>query len=158
MRFIKKHIIKLMLSFVSLIFILSICLPSNNIDFFVELYEKDPFHYNLISFNAVIAGFLFSGISILISLISNPSIKRLWDNGYLDNLYHSGVVGIIFNVISIIIGFITTLKIDIIILYPKFIRIWITLELIATLSGLIFFIFCVSELIFCINIIRHSKK
>lgn len=53
-------------------------------NYWIKLYScNNDFHYNLITFNSVIAGFLFSGISILVSLISNPSIKRLWDNGYL---------------------------------------------------------------------------
>lgn len=157
MRFIKKHLIKIILSFIIFTTILTI-LCSSNRDSYLELYNRDPFHYSLISFNSVIAGFLFSGISILVSLISNPSIKRLWDNGYLDNMYYSGVVGIFSNVISIILGFTITLKINILSQNSEYIKILILTELFSTLCGLIFFVFCVLELIYCINIIRRSKK
>ena len=46
--------------------------------------NKD-FHYNVISMSATIGGFLFTGISILISTLEKERIKRLWDYNYLDN-------------------------------------------------------------------------
>lgn len=64
--------------------------------------QGNDFHYNAISTSAVIGGFLFTGISILISAISNERIKRLWDNNYLDNLYRAAFVGMISNVLTII--------------------------------------------------------
>lgn len=55
------------------------------------------FQYNAISTSAIIGGFLFTGISILISAIDKDRIKRLWENNYLDNLYRAAFVGMISN-------------------------------------------------------------
>lgn len=63
------------------------------------------FHYNAISMSAIIGGFLFTGISILISVIDKERIERLWNNSYLDNLYRSAFVGMIANIITIIVAF-----------------------------------------------------
>lgn len=141
---------------------------SSNIEYFRSIYNNDDFQYNLMSFNAVIAGFLFSGIGILLSLISHSSIKRLWDNGYLDNFYYSGEIGIIFNIISLAMAFVTTLKIENIFdnnkynitikTYNIFICIWTIIEIISAISGLIFFVYCVKELMYCIKLIRNPSK
>lgn len=127
-------------------------------DYWVKLYScNNDFHYNLITFNSVIAGFLFSGISILVSLISNPSIKRLWDNGYLDGLYRSGGIGIFMSVISIIMAFITVLNV-IGINNTVFIRIWTIIEIMLAIGSLILFLYCVEELMFSITTLRKSNK
>lgn len=75
--------------------------------FDISKFERlDPdFHYNAISMSAIIGGFLFTGISILISVIDKERIERLWNNSYLDNLYRSAFVGMIANVITIIVAF-----------------------------------------------------
>ena len=127
-------------------------------DYWVKLYScNNDFHYNLITFNSVIAGFLFSGISILVSLISNPSIKRLWDNGYLDGLYRSGGIGMFMSVISIIMAFITVLNV-IGINNTVFIRIWTIIEIMLAIGSLILFLYCVEELMFSITTLRKSNK
>ena len=58
------------------------------------------FHYNTISMSATIGGFLFTGISILISTIDKDRVKRLWDNNYLNNLYRAAIVGMVSNIIG----------------------------------------------------------
>ncbi len=158
MRFFKKHI-SLFILFLFLIATIVIIIKSSEYnDYFCQLYNNDSFHYSLITLNSVIAGFLFSGISILVSLISIPSIKRLWSNGYLDNLYHSGILGITLNIISIIFGFIITLKLTIFNFnQDTYQRVLTILELATMLNGLVCFIICVSELVYCINILRRSE-
>lgn len=127
-------------------------------NYWIKLYScNNDFHYNLITFNSVIAGFLFSGISILVSLISNPSIKRLWDNGYLDGLYRSGGIGIFMSVASIIMAFITVLKI-IGINNTVFIRIWTIIEIMLAMGSLVLFLYCVKKLMFSITTLRKSNK
>ena len=49
--------------------------------------NNENFHYNAISMSATIGGFLFTGLSILISTIDKERIKRLWNYNYLDNMY-----------------------------------------------------------------------
>lgn len=155
MKKIKKHII--IIIFIALMIIITIGLISTskqNVEFWNELYNNHDFHYNLITFNSVIAGFLFSGISILVSLISNPSVKRLWDNGYLDNLYISGGLGIILSIISIVMSFLIVLKFDFI---NKIYVYWTILEIVSAISSLVLFVYCVKELMFSIKVIRRNN-
>lgn len=66
------------------------------------LHLGNEFQYNLLSFSGVIAGFLFTGVGILISAIGSERINRLWIHHYLDNLYYSAALGIISNIVNII--------------------------------------------------------
>lgn len=124
---------------------------------FIDFYNNIDFHYNLITFNSVIAGFLFSGISILVSLISNPSIKRLWDNGYLDGLYHSGGTGIFMSIISIITSFVIVLIPFNIDDHLHFFKVLLTFEVTLSIGSLVLFLYCTIELIYSIEILRKTK-
>lgn len=132
-----------------------ISLSKCNVKFWSDLYTNYDFHYNLITFNSVIAGFLFSGISILISLISNPSVKRLWDNGYLDNLYISGGLGIILSIISIVMAFFIVLKFNFV---NSIYVYWTILEIVFAIGSLVLFAYCVKELMFSIRVIRRNNR
>ena len=70
----------------------------------IERLEPD-FHYTIISFSATIGGFLFTGVSILLSIIDKKRIQRLWNFHYLDNLIRSAFIGIAANVLDFILGF-----------------------------------------------------
>lgn len=65
-------------------------------------------HINLITTNSIFAGFLFSGLSIMISIINTPRIKRLNDFGYLDSFFFGLYTGLVAHVLSILssLGFI----------------------------------------------------
>jgi hypothetical protein len=63
----------------------------------------NDFQYNLISLSSVICGFLFTGLSILTSVVDKERIKRLWDHNYLDNLHRAAVIGMIVMVITIVL-------------------------------------------------------
>ena len=95
-------------------------------------------HYNAISMSATIGGFLFTGISILISVIDKERIKRLWDNSYLDNLYRSAFVGMIANVTTIIVE-------------KQMVNILIDIEITSLIVGIVFFAWCIKHLIFVIS-------
>ncbi|RPF47840.1 hypothetical protein EDD70_0640 [Hydrogenoanaerobacterium saccharovorans] len=112
----------------------------------IELLAPD-FHYNAISMSAIIGGFLFTGISILISAIDKERIKRLWNNNYLDNLYRSAFIGMISNVITIISAFIL-LFID---FTYNIKQILIQVEIATLIIGIIFFAWCIKRLIFIIS-------
>ena len=64
------------------------------------------FQYNIISTASIIAGFLFTGISILISALGAERIKRLWEHNYLDNLYRAAFIGMLSDVITIVVALI----------------------------------------------------
>ena len=130
-------------------------MSTEHVESFKALYSNQDLHYNLITFNSVIAGFQFSGLSILISLISNNSIKRLWDNGYMDCMYKSGVFSIVFSVASILISF-SQVIIDLD-SHDKLICIMVSTEIILSLSSIALFVYCVYELLSSIKILRNDK-
>lgn len=104
-------------------------------------------HYNAISMSATIGGFLFTGISILISVIDKERIKRLWDNSYLDNLYRSAFVGMIANVTTIIVAFLLVfLNVE-----KQMVNILIDIEITSLIVGIVFFAWCIKHLIFVIS-------
>ena len=111
------------------------------------------FHYNAISMSAIIGGFLFTGISILISAIDKDRIKRLWDNNYLDNLYRSAFVGMIANVITIIVAF-SLVFLDI---PSKAEDIFVKIEIAALIIGIVFFVWCIRYLFFIISNLKAEK-
>lgn len=114
------------------------------------ILEGKSFQYNVISYSAIIAGFLFTGISILISAIDKERIKRLWDNHYLDNLYRSAMLGIMMNVVSI------TLALSLAVCcISESIIIWLLrIEVTAIVIGLVQFVWCVNQLF---KIVRKLK-
>lgn len=79
----------------------TIMINSNLVNIKLLIGNKD-FLYNMISLAAVLGGFLFTGLSVLISLVGHERIGRLWENNYLDNLYYVVCLGMISSVITII--------------------------------------------------------
>ena len=105
------------------------------------------FQYNAISTSAIIGGFLFTGISILISAIDKERIKRLWENNYLDNLYRAAFVGMISNVITIVAAIA-----DLCLNVPEKIENTLyCVEIIGLIVGIVFFLWCIKKLISIIS-------
>lgn len=68
-----------------------------------ELYLlDDDVRYNLITINAIIAGFLFTGLSLVFSLTEKARIRRLEQHGYFDELYNVIFAGILAHLASIV--------------------------------------------------------
>ena len=124
--------------------------PLFDISKFEEL-EPD-FHYNAISLSAIIGGFLFTGISILISVIDKDRIKRLWDCNYLDNLYRSAFVGMIANVATIIVAFLLVF----LNICPKANDLLVKIEITTLIVGIVFFAWCIKLLIFVISKLKDQ--
>ena len=94
--------------------------------------------------SAIIGGFLFTGISVMISAIENKRIKRLWENNYIDNLYHSAFIGIIGDVLTIVAALISLC-----IVHTKEVgRLLIKVEIGTLITSLVFFVWCVKYLVF----------
>lgn len=124
--------------------------PLFDISRFEEL--APDFHYNAISLSAIIGGFLFTGISILISVIDKDRIKRLWDCNYLDNLYRSAFVGMIANVATIIVAFLLVF----LNICPKANNLLVKIEITTLIVGIVFFAWCIKHLIFVISKLKKQ--
>ena len=124
--------------------------PLFDISKFEEL--APDFHYNAISLSAIIGGFLFTGISILISVIDKDRIKRLWDCNYLDNLYRSAFVGMIANVATIIVAFLLVF----LNICPKANDLLVKIEITTLIVGIVFFAWCIKHLIFVISKLKYQ--
>ncbi len=124
--------------------------PLFDISKFEELAAD--FHYNAISLSAIIGGFLFTGISILISVIDKDRIKRLWDCNYLDNLYRSAFVGMIANVATIIVAFLLVF----LNICPKANDLLVKIEITTLIVGIVFFAWCIKHLIFVISKLKDQ--
>lgn len=124
--------------------------PFFDISKFEEL--APDFHYNAISLSAIIGGFLFTGISILISVIDKDRIKRLWDCNYLDNLYRSAFVGMIANVATIIVAFLLVF----LNICSKANDLLVKVEITTLIVGIVFFAWCIKHLIFVISKLKDQ--
>lgn len=124
--------------------------PFFDISKFEEL--APDFHYNAISLSAIIGGFLFTGISILISVIDKDRIKRLWDCNYLDNLYRSAFVGMIANVTTIIVAFLLVF----LNICTKANDLLVKVEITTLIVGIVFFAWCIKHLIFVISKLKDQ--
>ena len=139
--------------------IFSVILPILLIEFSIIDISKiialgNDFHYNVISLSAISAGFLFTGISILISTLEKKRIERLWKNNYLDNLYRAAIIGIIFNILTVI----TSIVILICKIGTQIYRILVYFELILLIASLLFFIWCLIKLISLISKLKESNN
>lgn len=104
------------------------------------------FQYNAIQTSAIIAGFLFSGVSILLSAIEKKRIKRAWDNHYLDNLYVFAFEGMFSNVVTIVCALLIILSS----MPNEIIRFFIGVEIVLLVLGIVSFVVCIKYLVFII--------
>ncbi len=125
---------------------------SSLIDIGQILTLGNDLQYNLIATSATIGGFLFTGISILISAISNKRIERLWDNKYLDNIYRAAFVGIFANILTIL----SAVAMVFLSLEDKINAICVRIEMVCVLCSLVFFAWCVLDLVFILTRMKAS--
>ena len=123
-----------------------------NVEQILEL--GNDLQYNLIATSATIGGFLFTGISILISAISNKRIERLWDNKYLDNVYRAAFIGILANLLTIL----SALAMVFLTLESNIKTICMRVEIVCVLCSLIFFAWCVFDLVFILTRMKSSSN
>ena len=125
--------------------------PYFNISLFLKC--NVDFHYNAISMSATIGGFLFTGISILISTLEKSRIKRLWDYNYLDNLYRAAFIGISANVVTLVVALLVIL-LDI---KEKIQRIFVSVEIASIITSLVFFIWSIWLMLFVISRLKDKE-
>lgn len=127
---------------------------SSLVDLVAIKNSGDDLHYNLISTAATIGGFLFTGVTILISAISNERVERLWENDYLNNLYRAAFVGILANVATIL----SALASLFLLLSEKWGLYMIQVEIITILVGIVFFVWSGCDLIFILSKMRKQSR
>ena len=110
--------------------------------------------YNLISISATIGGFLFTGVSILISALDNQRVSRLWNHAYLDNVYRAAFIGIGSNILTIT----AALTMLLLVLGERIQKIFIKFEIITVFVGLVFFTWCVLDLIFIVSTMKKPSN
>lgn len=86
-------------------------LPNIDFDIMNNRLSFLDLQYSLISFSATLGGFMFTGISILISVIDHSAIKASWKYGYYDKLCVSSFIGIILNIIIVLFAVIIVFNI-----------------------------------------------
>jgi hypothetical protein len=150
----KKNWIKLIIALTTTIIASILLIVFSIIDTDKILLQGNDFQYNAISMSAIIGGFLFTGISILISAIENERIKRLWDNKYLDNLYRASFIGMISNVITIVAAFILLCFC----LNKHLQYFMVCIEIITIIVGIVFFVWCIKQLMFILTRMKNDKK
>ena len=108
--------------------------------------------YNFISTSATIGGFLFTGVSILISALGNKGIERLWNHNYLNNVYRTAMVGISANVVTIL----SALALILLVLDEQKQLLIIRIEIVTVLVSVIFFIWSVLDLVFVLSGMKNT--
>ena len=108
-------------------------------------------YFNILTINSILAGFLFTGLGVLLSSLDRKSTARLEAGGYLDKYYLAIYIAIFFNMLgivsSIVVIFNTFPLIDIYLTY---------VVQLATIAGVIFFIKSMNGLRKIINKMRNS--
>ncbi len=92
-KFFRKNRLNIILLFISII--IFICIKK-------DINVSSDNRMDIITVNSMIVGFLFTGMSILISSIDKPRIKNLEENGYLDNYFNTMYISILCSIISIV--------------------------------------------------------
>ena len=149
-----KNWIKLILVFILSITAAIILTTSSFFDIEQITALGEDLQYNFISTSATIGGFLFTGISILISAIGNKRIERLWENSYLNNLYRAAFIGIVSNLCSIL----SALALVVLTLSEKATQMAVRAEIISVFVSLVFFGWCVLDLLFILSRMKQSSS
>lgn len=68
--------------------------------------DSQGMHYNLITINSVLSGFMFTSLSLILSMTNTKTIKKLEQSKYMDSIYDNISIGIITSLISIALSLI----------------------------------------------------
>lgn len=112
--------------------------------------ESESFHFNLLTINSIFAGFLFTGLGIMVSIADKPRIKNLDLGGYMDNYYNAIYIALIFHITSTLLALTALMLVKIPIL--------IVFEQISIIFGVIFFIKSVIDIVKVIEKVRNGIK
>lgn len=123
------------------------------IDLSLFLDEDKSVHFDLLTVNSIIAGFMFSGLSLILGMSTSKTVEELERAKHMDKIYTNIIVGITFNVISIIISLLVLLQI-----FPKIVVFLVSAEIIFLVIGILCFGLSVLDLRFLIHNVRQEVK
>lgn len=113
--------------------------------------ELQSFHFNVLSINAVIAGFLFTGLSILISVSNKKIVKLLNKGGYLSIIDKSIYLGIFSHLSSIAFSFVCMINTSL-----RLQPIFTNIQFLSFLLGIAYFFMSIIKLKTVIDNIRKE--
>lgn len=108
-------------------------------------------HFNILTINSILAGFLFTGLGILSSALDRPRIARLDKNGYMDDYFNGIYIGIIMHVLSMIASIFIIMG-----MLRQSQKIFLYLEQLGLIAGSLFFIKSILRLFTIIKRMRNE--
>lgn len=119
--------------------------------------------FNIITVNTVFAGFLFTSLGIVAGFSDNVSIRKFERIDTMDNIYNNILKGIIFSIISIVIGLIIVVInfeniINNIFIYNILKSTGYICELFFLIMAIIYFCLSVKHTFFAISVVRMEIK
>ncbi|CAM2077752.1 MAG: hypothetical protein NSGCLCUN01_01940 [uncultured Clostridium sp.] len=119
--------------------------------------------FNIMTINTVFAGFLFTSLGIIAGFSDNTSIRKFERIKTMDNIYNNILKGIIFSILSIVIGLIIVLfnfsfLIKNLFLYNILKSTGYIFELFFLMLAIIYFSLSVKYTFFAISVVRADIK
>lgn len=133
---------------VTIIFIIAL-----NFNFINTLEKNESTQFNIITINSIIAGFLFTSLSILLSVSDKLIIKRLYNINLVDDI----ILNLCFGIVSSLISIVLAICIIFINLYD-FQKYFCYIEINMILISVLFFILSVFDILFILKAIKKQIK
>ncbi|SCL85262.1 hypothetical protein [Sporanaerobacter sp. PP17-6a] len=115
--------------------------------------KTNDIHFNIITICSIIGGFLFTGLSILISVSDKKIIKDYMKTDIIESIYSNVFAGILFNILSIFCSVLLILNISI--RQDQDFKIWLVhAEILFLILGLWSFVLSVIDLKFIVDSIK----
>lgn len=88
-----------------IVFMVTLILWLTPLNSLLELVELSKNHFNMITFNSIFAGFNFTTLIALLSLMTTKTIKKDVILGYFDDAIKSIMAGIYISTLAILVSF-----------------------------------------------------
>ena len=114
------------------------------------IFENNDIHINILTVSSMIAGFLFSGLSILMALNKSETmeiLKTAGRDGEVYNSYKYGILASLFSIILSTISFLTFQKNQLLLF----------LEVYSLILGILYFGFTIHQLFIIISDFNNRK-
>lgn len=117
----------------------------------IQYSFNDSEHFNILTINSILAGFVFTELGIISSAIDRPRISRLDSGGYLDDYFNGMYICITAHILSIVSSTLIIMRVFSVYKYQL-----LCLEELGLFVGIAFFIKSVFRLFKIIKKIRNN--